>query len=175
VIRPGVIGPRVTRIAGSRLGAALAAAVLVLTPTSAGAIEPPEPPILFPDDPALQEAYEEGFTAGYDLGADDGFADGRSEARDQVDLRDEVADEAQATPTEEPVEGGRDLGDEIDPAPSPSASTQDPGTGQASAPTVVDSRPDESGTDIPWWPIAFAVAATAWFVTRRRIEDPRDE
>ncbi len=159
-----------------RLAAAVAALALALVPTAAGAIEPPEPPVLFPDDPELQEAYEDGFTSGYDLGTDDGFADGRRAARDQADLRDEVADEARATPTEEPVEGGRDLGDELDPGPTPTptGSAADPAPGGSSAPAVVDRRPDESGTSIPWWPIAFAVAATAWFVTRRRGEGADD-
>ncbi len=151
----------------------MAAVVVVLTLSSAAlALEQPEPPVLFPDDPELQQAYEDGFGTGYSVGSDDGFSTGRREAREQASLRDDVAGEVE----DEPVEGGRDLGSEIEPTPTPSPTTSvvpsdDPETSGAAAPTVIDRTGEDDGFDVPWWPIAFAVAATAWFVTRRARPD----
>ncbi len=153
--------------------ASIAALVVVLTLSGgAAALEQPEPPVLFPDEPELQQAYEDGFGTGYSVGSDDGFATGRREAGDQSSLRDDVAGEAE----DEPIEGGRDLGAEIDPTPTPSPTpTASPSDGPEStgsaAPTIIDRTEDDGGFDIPWWPIAFAVAATAWFVTRRARPD----
>ncbi|MGJ9423636.1 hypothetical protein [Aeromicrobium sp. CF3.5] len=154
--------------------ASAAALLFVLTLAGAAvALEQPAPPVLFPDDPELQQAYEDGFGTGYSVGSDDGFSTGRREAREQASLRDDVTGEVR----DDPVEGGRDLGAEIEPTPAPSPTTtvqqtDDPDpTGSAAAPTVIDRTADDDGIDIPWWPIAFAVAATAWFVTRRARPD----
>lgn len=153
------------------LAASVAAVVVVLaTVSGAVALEQPDPPVLFPDDPALQQAYEDGFGTGYSVGADDGFSNGRREAREQSSLRDDVAGEAR----DDPDEGGRDLGAEIEPTPSPSPTETADASGSAgssAAPAVIDRTGDDEGFDIPWWPIAFAVAATAWFVTRRSRPD----
>jgi hypothetical protein len=142
--------------------AAALACLIIGTGPAAFALDPPEPPVLFPDDAKLQRAYEDGFTTGYSVGADDGFVNGRQEAREQDDLRDEVADEAEQEPVEE---GGQDLGDEITPEPSVPTPTSDSVDETSSVP-VTTAAPDAGG-GIPWWPLAFAVATTAWFVTRR--------
>lgn len=154
--------------------ASAAALLFVLTLAGAAvALEQPEPPVLFPDDPELQRAYEDGFDTGYSVGSDDGYSSGRREAREQTSLRDDVAGEVR----DEPTEGGRDLGAEIEPTPSPSPTataeqSDDPeSTGSAAAPAVINRTEDDDGVDVPWWPIAFAVAATAWFVTRRARPD----
>lgn len=152
--------------------ASLASLVVVLVLAGpAVSLEQPDPPVLFPDDPDLQQAYEDGFDTGYSVGSDDGFTNGRREAREQSSLRDDVADAAQ----DDPVEGGTDLGDEIESTPTPAPTddpTDDPDTTGSSAPSVVlDRTADDDGFDVPWWPIAFAVAATAWFVTRRARPD----
>lgn len=77
-----------------------------------------------------------------------------------------MADEAEREPIDE---GGADLGDEIQPSPDITASDVPP-----APPAVFDDPPQQSG-GVPWWPLAFAIAATAWFVTRRRRLDVEDE
>ena len=153
----------------------LGAAVLLI---SAGpATADPTPDVAYPDQPQLQRAYESGFyrgaTAGYGDGRDDGYDDGyeagmsagESKARDDAaaeddteDLRDDVEGEVQ--------EGGSDLGPQITPSPT-------------ATPTSTDFADDEveqpAGQGFPWWPLSFAVAATAWFVTRRRRLDAADQ
>lgn len=164
---------RSTVLVRACLSSVAALVVMLSLAGGAAALEQPEPPVLFPDDPELQQAYEDGFGTGYSVGSDDGFSTGRRESREQASLRDDVAGEVE----DEPVEGGRDLGAEIEPTPSPTPSTSavpsaDPDTaGSAAAPTVIDRTSDDEGVDIPWWPIAFAVTTTAWFVTRRARRD----
>lgn len=154
----------------ARAAAMLVAVVVLVLSSSAAAwaIDPPAPPVLFPDDPTLQQAYEDGFTTGYSVGSDDGFADGRRGSTDQSGLRDEAAKQAEQAPVQE---GGRDLGDQITPSPTPTPSpSATPEASTTDSSTTYDEPPQQAG-GVPWWPLAFAVAVTAWFVTRRRRRD----
>lgn len=170
-------------------GFAVAVVMVLAAGGAAHAAATPTPDVVYPDDPARQQAYEDGFSTGYFDGTDEGYGTGRDDgyrsgyaegldtgrqrgieegkrqAQDQADLRDDVSDTAEQEPVDE---GGRDLGDQITPSPS---ATPDDGT--ASTATFEDDT--DSGGGFPWWPLSFAVAATAWFVTRRRRLDAEDE
>ncbi|MGB9013034.1 MAG: hypothetical protein WCB95_09295, partial [Aeromicrobium sp.] len=106
-----------------------------------------------------------GFRTGYSVGTDDGYINGQQEDREQADLRDEVADEAEQEPIDD---GGSDLGDELTPSPDPTPTETLP------ASSINDDQPPQQSGGVPWWPLSFAVAATAWFVTRRRRLDAED-
>jgi len=145
----------------------VAAVLLAGVAGSAHAADPPAPDVIYPDDQAKQQVYEDGYTTGYFGGSDDGYTEGldtgfdrglqegrlqgRADAENEADLREDVADEAEDDPV---VEGGEDLTPST-PAPTPTE------------PVTYAEPPQQSG-GIPWWPLSFAVAATAWFVTRRR-------
>lgn len=152
--------------------AAFGATVLMVG--AAGAATP-TPDVRYPDDPALQRAYEDGFydgvSDGYGDGRDDGYEDGfqaglsegerlgREDAlaeQDQGALRDDVAGEVE---DENVDEGGRDI--ELTPTPTPADSTT---TG------VIPPEPESRSPGVPWWPFAIAGAVTVWFVLRRRRE-----
>lgn len=135
----------------------------------------PTPDVAYPDDPALQQAYETGFyrgseagrVQGRDDGYDDGYragiAEGAAQARaedDQDDLRDDVENQVE--------EGGADLGEQLlSPTPTPPPST-------TTASSVSPPDHQSSGPGFPWWPVSFAVVATVWFVTRRRRFDTEE-
>lgn len=158
--------------------AATVAIALMAVPAAASA--EPTPDVAYPDDPQLQRAYESGFyrgsdagyldgrDEGYDDGYEAGLAQGAAQARAEAErdrLRDDVEKQIE--------EGGADLGSDLPtPTPTPTAS---PSSGGASP--AVTMPPDESDDrpGVPWWPLAFAVAATAWFVTRRRRADAADQ